>query len=96
MTLESALIPIPSEVIMPFAGFLVQAGNDYGNSVRRRASRDKQRRLYSHVDGRSSGRTSAVVCERKYHAGAESEELFKQAGVKLDFIHDEIQEYDNQ
>ncbi len=26
MTLESALIPIPSEVIMPFAGFLVQAG----------------------------------------------------------------------
>ena len=37
-----------------------------------------------------------VVCERKYHAGAESEELFKQAGVKLDFIHDEIQEYDNQ
>ncbi len=26
MTLESALIPIPSEVVMPFAGFLVQAG----------------------------------------------------------------------
>src|SRR3990172_4682690 len=26
MTLESALIPIPSEVTMPFAGFLVQQG----------------------------------------------------------------------
>jgi dCMP deaminase len=37
-----------------------------------------------------------VVCERKYHAGAESEELFKQAGVQLEFIHDEIQKYENQ
>lgn len=26
MTLESALIPIPSEVTMPFAGFLVSLG----------------------------------------------------------------------
>src|SRR3972149_6501302 len=26
MTLESALIPIPSEITMPFAGFLVQRG----------------------------------------------------------------------
>ncbi len=26
MTLESALIPIPSEDVMPFAGFLVQRG----------------------------------------------------------------------
>ncbi|OQX72685.1 MAG: cell division protein DedD [Bacteroidetes bacterium 4484_276] len=37
-----------------------------------------------------------VVCERKYHAGAESEELFKQAGVQLEFIHNEIQQYENQ
>lgn len=34
-----------------------------------------------------------VVCERKYHAGAESEELFKQAGVHIEFVHDEIQSY---
>jgi dCMP deaminase len=34
-----------------------------------------------------------VVCERKYHAGLESEALFKEAGVQLDFIHDEIQQY---
>src|SRR5258706_8471607 len=27
MTLESALIPIPSEVTMPFAGFLAQSGH---------------------------------------------------------------------
>ena len=37
-----------------------------------------------------------VVCERRYHRGAESEELFKAAGVKLEFVHDEVQEYDKQ
>ena len=37
-----------------------------------------------------------VVCERKYHSGIESEELFRQAGVQLEFFHDEIQQYDNQ
>ncbi len=37
-----------------------------------------------------------VVCERKYHSGAESEELFRQAGVHIEFFHDEIQHYENQ
>ncbi len=37
-----------------------------------------------------------VVCERKYHAGTESEEMFRQAGVTLDFIHDEVEKYENQ
>jgi dCMP deaminase len=37
-----------------------------------------------------------VVCERKYHAGAESEELFWQAGVTLEYKHDETQTYENQ
>ena len=37
-----------------------------------------------------------VVCERKYHAGEESESLFTQAGITLEYIHDEIQTYDNQ
>jgi len=37
-----------------------------------------------------------VVCERKYHAGAESEAMFKEAGVKLEFIHNEIQQYEQQ
>jgi dCMP deaminase len=34
-----------------------------------------------------------VVCERKYHAGGESEEMFKMAGVSLAFFHDEVQAY---
>ena len=37
-----------------------------------------------------------VVCERKYHAGAESEEMFRTAGILLEYKHEEIQKYDNQ
>ena len=37
-----------------------------------------------------------VVCERKYHAGTESEEMFAQAGIQLEFIHDEILQYNQQ
>lgn len=37
-----------------------------------------------------------VVCERKYHAGAESEAMFKQAGIQLEFMHDEILQYNQQ
>lgn len=37
-----------------------------------------------------------VVCERKYHAGAESEAMFKEAGVQLEFMEDSIQQYDKQ
>ena len=37
-----------------------------------------------------------VVCERKYHAGAESETMFKEAGIELDFKYEEIQQYDKQ
>ena len=34
-----------------------------------------------------------VVCEKKYHAGAESEAMFAEAGVALDFFHDEVEQY---
>ena len=34
-----------------------------------------------------------VVCEFKYHAGAESEEMFKMAGISISFVHDEVQQY---
>lgn len=34
-----------------------------------------------------------IVCEKRYHAGAESEEMFKKVGIKLEFVHDEVQEY---
>jgi dCMP deaminase len=37
-----------------------------------------------------------IVCERKYHAGGESEEMFKLAGVTLIYVHDELQKYENQ
>jgi len=37
-----------------------------------------------------------VVCERKYHDGGDSEKMFAQAGVSLEFLHDEVQEYDLQ
>jgi dCMP deaminase len=35
-----------------------------------------------------------VVCERKYHAGTESEEMLSNAGVSLEFFHDEVQSYE--
>jgi dCMP deaminase len=37
-----------------------------------------------------------VVCERKYHDGTESEEMFRLAGVALEYVFDEIQEYEKQ
>lgn len=37
-----------------------------------------------------------VVCERRYHAGAESEEMFRQAGIAIEFRHEDVQQYDRQ
>lgn len=37
-----------------------------------------------------------VVCEKKYHAGAESEEMFKIAGVKLEFFSEDVMKYERQ
>jgi len=37
-----------------------------------------------------------VVCKQKYHAGAESEEMFKQAGVELEFFSEKVLQYENQ
>ncbi|HPE86219.1 MAG TPA: cytidine/deoxycytidylate deaminase family protein [Bacteroidales bacterium] len=37
-----------------------------------------------------------VVCEKKYHVGAESEAMFAEAGIQLDYFGDEVMEYDNQ
>jgi dCMP deaminase len=37
-----------------------------------------------------------VVCEKKYHAGAESEKMFSEAGVELVFMNDEVLKYKNQ
>ncbi len=37
-----------------------------------------------------------VVCEKKYHAGAESEQLFTEAGVELEYFSEDVEQYDNQ
>lgn len=37
-----------------------------------------------------------VVCEQKYHAGAESEEMFRQAGIALEFFSEDVVKYKNQ
>ncbi|MGI6319523.1 MAG: deoxycytidylate deaminase [Bacteroidales bacterium] len=37
-----------------------------------------------------------VVCEKKYHAGSESEAMFAEAGVKLEFFENEVLKYENQ
>ncbi len=37
-----------------------------------------------------------VVCERKYHAGADSERMFREAGIRLEYTVDEVQRYENQ
>ncbi|MDR1974928.1 MAG: cytidine/deoxycytidylate deaminase family protein [Bacteroidales bacterium] len=34
-----------------------------------------------------------VVCEYKYHAGAESEEMFATVGIKLDYVNNETLKY---
>ena len=37
-----------------------------------------------------------VVCEFRYHAGQESEEMFKTAGISLSYVHEEILKYRDQ
>jgi len=36
-----------------------------------------------------------VVCEKKYHAAEETREMFRQAGVELVTLSDEVEEYQN-
>jgi len=37
-----------------------------------------------------------VVCEKKYHAGSESEEMFQVAGVELVYFSEDVMKYDKQ
>jgi len=37
-----------------------------------------------------------VVAEYRYHDGDESEDLFRMAGIKLEYVHDEVLKYDRQ
>ena len=37
-----------------------------------------------------------IVCEKKYHAGEESEQMFKTAGIPLEYVDESVEKYDNQ
>ncbi|KKS72820.1 MAG: CMP/dCMP deaminase zinc-binding protein [Candidatus Magasanikbacteria bacterium GW2011_GWE2_42_7] len=37
-----------------------------------------------------------VVCEKRYHAGEESEEMFRMTGITLSFVDETIEQYANQ
>ena len=37
-----------------------------------------------------------VVCQSRYHDGEDSEKMFEKAGIKLEYISKEIQQYQNQ
>jgi len=37
-----------------------------------------------------------VICEKKYHRGQESEQMFATAGIELTILHDEMMKYENQ
>lgn len=37
-----------------------------------------------------------IVCEKKYHAGGESEDMFRRVGIELDYFNEEVEQYGNQ
>lgn len=37
-----------------------------------------------------------VVCEKRYHSATESEEMFKEVGIKLDYFSEDIEKYERQ
>ena len=43
-----------------------------------------------------NGGIKRVVCEKRYHTGSETEEMFRQVGVELDYFEDKIETYANQ
>lgn len=37
-----------------------------------------------------------VVCQKKYHDGRDSEEMFEKAGISLEFVSEDVQHYEKQ
>ncbi|MBP7265066.1 MAG: cell division protein DedD, partial [Spirochaetia bacterium] len=37
-----------------------------------------------------------VVCQRKYHDGAESEAMFDKVGISVEYVENAMETYDNQ
>lgn len=39
---------------------------------------------------------TSIVCEKRYHAGSESEEMFRQVGIELQYFDESVEEYPKQ
>lgn len=37
-----------------------------------------------------------IVCEKRYHAGGESEEMFRQVGIELQYFDESVEQYEKQ
>ncbi len=37
-----------------------------------------------------------VVCQKRYHDGTDSEDMFAKVGIQLEYVHDEVEQYKNQ
>ncbi len=37
-----------------------------------------------------------VVCQKRYHAGEESEEMFRETGIELNFMDESVEKYEKQ
>lgn len=37
-----------------------------------------------------------IVCEKRYHAGGESEAMFRQVGIEVDYFDESVETYDRQ
>ena len=37
-----------------------------------------------------------VVAQRRYHDAADSEAMFAEAGIRLEYVYDEVERYENQ
>jgi dCMP deaminase len=49
-------------------------------------------KLAKRLDGIGVG-IKRIVCEKRYHAGEESEQMFREVGVELNFIDEEVEKY---
>jgi membrane protein DedA with SNARE-associated domain len=91
MVLESALIPIPSEIIMPFSGFLVQDGKlDFTSTVLAGSTGNLAGSVLTYYLGKTI-RRELILKYGRYVFFREShlefaEQLFQKHGSKISFV----------
>ena len=91
MVLESALIPIPSEIIMPFSGFLVQQGKlDFTSTVLAGSIGNLVGSILTYYLGKTIRRELILkygrfVFVRESHLEF-AEQLFQKHGSKISFV----------